>query len=111
MAAGKPKPYHQTITYWGTPQPDGMGGVVFAAPVSMLARWEQNAIQDYDDKGTAIVSQARVFTKVDLDIGGFVFLGITAATDPTVIGGAFEIKNFVKTPSIRLNDYERRSVL
>lgn len=84
---------------------------MFDAPVGMQARWEQNALQDFDAKGTAIVSQARVFTKVDLVVGGFVYLGVTAAPDPTIVAQAFEIKNFVKTPSIRLNDYERRAIL
>jgi hypothetical protein len=111
MPAGKPKPYHQSITYWGNPQPDGMGGIAFDAPVGMVARWEQKAIQEFDASGAQIVSQATVFVKEDLVVGGYVFLGSTATVDPTTVDGAFEIKNFVKTPSIRLNDYERRAVL
>jgi hypothetical protein len=88
-----------------------MGGTVFDAPVSMLARWEQKTMQDWDARGNQIISQAVVFTPEDVSVGGYMFLGVIASPDPTTVNGAFEIKNFVKTPTIRLNTYERRAIL
>ena len=100
-----------TITYWGSPTPDGSGGKTFAAPVAIPGFWQDHVEQLYDNKGNMIVSRAVVFVDTDLVPGGYLFNGTSVATDPAVVTGAYEIKNFSKIPSIGQTKFERKAVL
>ncbi len=96
-----------TITYWGSPNNDGFGGKAFADPVQIEAKWEQFTEQMYDDKGLMFVSRAKVWVGVDLDIGGYLYNGVSIVEDPTTVEGAWEIKAFTKIGNRGRTKYER----
>lgn len=93
--------YKQTATYWGAPAPDGSGGTTYAAPATISVRWEENTEEAYDATGAKFVSQAKVFTKQAVDVGGYLFLGTSVATHPSQVVGAYKIRNSVSTPALR----------
>ena len=65
-----------------------------------------------DDKGEERQSNAQVWSKTDLEEKGFLALGDeTGEANPKAVDLAFEIKKFVKTPNLRGNRYERKSLL
>lgn len=99
------------ITYWGNPRPNGSGGTVFDAPVSIQARWQERREELHDGKGHLFVSKAQVFVDVDLDVGGYLYNGVSSMTDPTVLQGAYIIRDFVKTPNLGRTKHERRALL
>lgn len=100
-----------TATYWGNPQPDGSGGESFDAPVTLSVRWEERAIQDFDDHGEEFVSNAVVYAKQDLDIGGYLYLGTSADSDPTGVTDAYKIRQFRSIPDRLGGRYNRKAVL
>ncbi len=102
---------YQTATYWGAPVNDGYGGHTFAAPVALQVRWEEKAEEFVSTQGEPIFSQASVWTDIDTEIGGYLYLGSSVAADPTSVDNAYPIKRFAKTPDLRNIEYERRSWL
>jgi len=99
------------ITYWGNPRPDGSGGRTFDDPVSIPARWQERQELTYDSKGQQIVSRAVVFVDQDLDVGGYLYNGVSVEEDPTALTGAWEIKNFSKIANMGRTQHERKAVL
>lgn len=105
------KDYTDAITYWGAPTPNGEGGETFASPIALLGRWEDRNDEFTTPTGEQAVSRAVAFLKQDVQVGGYLYLGTSAVSDPTQVSNAQEIRAFVKTPSIRHNWYERRALL
>ena len=103
--------YTQLATYWGTPEADGLGGETFATPVHIYVRWEARTELTYDLKGEQFVSNARVYAQQNLDIGGYLYLGESAASSPQGIKTAFKIRNFNVTRSLDGLRTERRAML
>lgn len=103
--------YRQTATYWGSPTPDGSGGHTYASPVALTVRWEQRAMEERSPENQVFVSLAVVYVQEDVDIGGYLYLGTSVASDPTSVSDAFEIKQFRKIPNLRGTQYERRAIL
>ena len=101
----------QTVTWWSV-TPDGYGGDKFAAPAALVCRWEDTAVAfssalDHRE----LISTAIVYTAQDIAVGDYLFLGTSAATDPTAIVGAYKIHRFDKTPDLRSLNTLRRAVL
>jgi hypothetical protein len=96
--------FKQTATYWGSPTPDGSGGNTYAAPVSLAVRWEENTEETFDASGAKFVSQAKVFCRQPVDVGGYLFLGTSVATHPTAVAKAYKIRAAVTTPALRNKD-------
>lgn len=99
------------ITYWGNPRNDGTGGLVFDDPVQIEARWEERVEETFDDKGKSFVSRANVFVRQDVDIGGYLYNGVSLFTDPTSVEGAWPIKQFLKVSNMGRTRIERRALL
>lgn len=104
------KDYTDDITYWGAPVPDGEGGESFTAPITIKGRWEDRNDEFTTPTGETAVSRATVFLKQDVQIGGYLMLGISVAAVPTSEPRAEEVRAFIKVPSIRHNWYERRAL-
>lgn len=102
--------YDEAITYWGAPVPDGEGGETFSAPVPLLGRWEDRNDEFNTATGETLISRSTVFVNQDLQIGGYLYRGTSVAASPTSVLEAQEIKAFIKVPSVRHNDYERRAL-
>lgn len=112
----------QVAVYWGNPQNNGSGGKTFDAPVELTpptngVRWEDMQQVVADAKGNEITSRALVFTVQDVDEEGMLYLGtlisLTTAqkADPMIVNGAYVIKRFQKTPSLKGSAYLRKAYL
>ncbi len=98
------------ITYWAA-TPDGFGGFTFTAPVTMKGRWEGRNELFRTLTGEEIVSEAIVFVEFDVAINGYLFDGTSVAADPTLVGEARLIKQFVRIPDLRDLSQDRRAFL
>lgn len=93
---------NQTCTYWGpTGQTDLYGKTVWSDPIQLPCRWENNQSQVMAKSGQEIVSKARVYLAVPVNVDGYLFLGESAAADPTTVDGAENIQNVGTTPDLR----------
>lgn len=106
---------NQTAVYWANPVSDGVGGRTFDDPVEMSVRWEDRAeLFLLRGTGEEVVSQAIVYAAVDVDIGGYLFLGtladMTSAQegDPMNTDDAREIRSLGKSPDIRASTTLRK---
>lgn len=107
----------QTAVYWGAPVSDGQGGRTFADAVELDVRWEERHDLFIDPQGQEKQSSAVVFVDQDVDIGGYLFLGdlddlgSAEEDDPMIVSGAYEIRQFDKTPDLKGTSFLRRAWL
>ena len=100
----------QDVTHWTT-TPDGFGGFTFGVPTALKGRWEDKATLFRDTKGEEVTSESVVYLDTDVVVGDYLFLGVSAAADPTTVAGARQIRQFFKTPDLRVLDHERKAFL
>lgn len=97
--------YNQKATYWAQQKHDGFGGETWVAPVVVSCRWESATEETlsvaYKVSGETVVSQAIVFTKTPLVVGGYLYLGETTDENPARITGAFIIRSVTTIPALR----------
>ena len=105
-----------TAVYWGNPVPAVDGTVTYDAPIEIGCVWKEDMrrVKDFFEK--EIVSRAHVYTSIDVIEQGMLFHGkltdLTAGeqANPTTIPDAYEIRRFMKTPSLSIKDkYDRKS--
>jgi hypothetical protein len=117
----------QKAVYWAPTTPGSNGKMKFAAPIALNVRWSdvQKAFLDVD--GNKQLSMAKVFTLVDVLPLGAVWLTPLKAVDldadaialvnkedilnPFLNDGAFEIRKFMKIPTISARQFVRISWL
>jgi hypothetical protein len=98
----------QTSVYWSTPTAGNDGSTTFATPVEIKSLWKEKKELIIDTHGKEVVSNSMIYVLQDLDENGMLFLGglsdLTAAqkSDPRKVKNAYEIKKFIKTPSLHL---------
>jgi len=85
------KNLNQVATYWGNPSPDGWGGQTFDSPVAIDVRWVDKQQLFISVEGKEERSKAVVYVDQDVDLGGFLYLGTSAETNPEDQDGALEI--------------------
>jgi len=103
--------YNTTATYWTPGEYDGYGGRVFGTPVSVRVRWEDKVELVKDNKGEEFNARANVFVEIDVEVGGYLFHGVSPAADPTTVEGAFEIGAFEKIPSLNALEFVRKAFI
>lgn len=103
----------QCVTAWNAPVNDGFGGFSFAAPASMAGRWQDVQEIFTNPAGEEQLSSAIVYPAEDVAIGGYLYLGESAASDPTTVSGARRVEQFAVSPSMRAREgeYERKAWL
>lgn len=102
MPANLARNMHQDLTYWAPGAKDRYGKTTFAAPVVKKCRWEDRIETFQDKQGEESTSKSRVMlVDTDIDVDGYVYLGVSVATDPLKLAGAFEIQAISKTPDLR----------
>lgn len=104
---------HQTAVYWGSPVPDGYGQCTFAAAIEIDCRWEDKQELFIDSNSKEVLSQAVVYVDRDVDLNGYLYLGKESDldsnhTNPQIIDGAREIRQFAKLPNLRVTEYLRQ---
>ncbi len=101
----------QVATYWSVTGNDNSGDPTFAAASSRRVRWEQRTAVFTNATGEERNSSSVVFVREDMREGDFLFLGTSAAADPTTVEAAKEIQGFSKIPQLVGNEFERRAFL
>lgn len=78
--------------YWAPGTPDGYGQMAYAAPVPVSCRWEDKAVMFVNPAtGKQEISSSRVFMDVPAALDGYLYLGVSSATDPKTVSGAKRI--------------------
>lgn len=90
----------QTATYWPPGNNDGYGGITYSAPRSILTRWQDVAELFRDPEGNEVSSSAVVYVASPVSIKGYLYLGISIATDPQLVDGAREIRQAAISPDL-----------
>ena len=103
--------YQDQVTYWQNLGTDGWGDRSFAAPVVLMCRWEEIAEKFLMYDGEQKVSKAVVYIPQLLAIGDYLYRGLTSQVNPTVLPGAYEIKQIMEIPDLRRAFKERRAFL
>lgn len=91
---------HDTATYWGPGVNDGYSGLTFPAPVAITCRWQVENKKFVTVTGNEKVSIAAVYPDRELQTGGWLYLGTSAAADPRTVNGAHEIMQFRGMPDL-----------
>lgn len=109
-------PYKQCITYWAPGSFDGEGRRAFTAPEIIFGRWENRQEEFMDPMGKTLISKAIAFFPDGCEqsipeIGGWLFLGNSDEDTPASQANAFEIKQMMITPDLRLVRNENRVIM
>ncbi len=101
-----------TAVYWGTPQPDGMGGMTYAKPVEIKVRWLERAERFITAAGKEAVSRAQVFHQSTLVEDGYIELIDLADlgpndSKPQERRGAFQIRKADADPTFKGDQKEK----
>lgn len=91
--------FKQDITWWAV-TPDGYGGFTFGAPSVVKGRWEEKTELFIDNAGVERRSRAIVYLAVQVSPEDYLYLGSSAATNPTTLA-AWQVKRSDKTPDLR----------
>lgn len=101
--------------YWGTPTPDGYGNMTTVAPVAITVRWQDEDEVIEIDGGKEVNSTSKVFTSVDTETGGYLYLGTLASLsgekDPLKVTNAKQIIKKAKLPTLDGTQFLRTSWL
>lgn len=95
-----------TAVYWGSPVPDGYGGLTFDSPIEINCIWSEKKRSMMSNEGREVVSEAQVHVLQDVDQNGMLFHGkLTDLTqdqkdDPRTLERAYEILRFIKIESL-----------
>lgn len=101
----------QTCTYWSPGTVGADGRPAFGTPTTMSCRWEDRPELVVDKEGREVKAQTRIYLEEDVELGGYLFLGTSTASDPKEVEGASEIMAFSKLPSIKGDEFERKAWL
>lgn len=92
---------NQVCTYWAQTGTDMFNKPVFAAPQALACRWEEVSEKFINKNGEESVSKSRIFFAQNVDLEGYLFLGVNASADATEVDGAYEVQQVKKTPDLR----------
>lgn len=104
----------QTCVYWApTGNRDRNNNPILAAPVQMTCRWTDVNELFIDASGKQSVSNAKIFTELDVQVEGYLKLGLltdlvdSSSNNPFTNSGTFRIRKFTKLPNLRNTEYLR----
>ncbi len=87
-------------TYWPPRVNDGYGGGTYGSWQLIGCRWEEVAEKFTSAQGEELTSTAVVWPDFVPALGGYLYLGFSAETDPRAQVGAYEIKKVQRTPEL-----------
>lgn len=101
--------FKQTATYWAPNTVNEYAERSYSTPTTIPVRWE-NRTETFLDKaaGKEVRSHAVVYVETDIDTDGFLYLGTSVVSDPDNVDGAFRIRRFDKTVSVKGNKFLRK---
>lgn len=101
----------QTVTYWAPGALNSEGGRAYTTPVQIDGRWAEKVELFTDARGQEKRSLAIVHVEQNVAVDGYLYLGTSAGSDPTVIAGAYPIKRFDKIPGLEAEVFVRKAYL
>jgi hypothetical protein len=101
----------EEITYWAPLTPDQFGKVAVAAPITIKCKWEDVQELFINAQGEEVRSSAMVYVDRDVVEQGWLFRGISTATEPRTVLGAKEIRGFNNIGLPVTDDAERAAML
>lgn len=99
------------ITYWAPTGKRHDGSLSFGAPMTIGGWWKEVNEKFVDQNGRELISNATVFTSIDVEVGGWLFKGVTATTEPGNVTASFEIRKFEKLPDKKQAKFLRKAYL
>lgn len=84
----------EQCTYWSAIA-DAYGGFTYGSPIVIACRWEDRIETLKDPVGEAFTSNSRIYLAIDIEVGGFLYRGVSIEVDPTTID-ARRIRQFNK---------------
>lgn len=110
-----PNPYRDTITLWRVTGKDVHNQEIFSSPQAIPGRWEDLAEQFLNMTNEVEISRAVVKMPKeigeDINIGDYLFLGVSNEASPRKIAQAFRIRQVVRLPDLRSVRTEFRMML
>ena len=109
---------NQTAVYWapdGTVDDHGNGG--FVAGAEITARWEDKGELFLNALGEQELSQSIIYYDGTLALDGYLYLGTLASlsapeqADPTIVRGAYRIRQTKLSPSVDASQSLRKTWL
>lgn len=91
----------QDATYWTLTGRSLYGKGVYTTPEVLKCRWEDCNELVVDKHGDQVKSSAKVFFAEDISLEGYLLLGTSVDTDPTLAVGAREVIQVKRTPDLR----------
>ena len=105
------------ITHWVVTGDDDYGGYIFAAPVTMKARWQDVQQQFINQSGEEQVSRSVVYVERDIDTGDWIALDDhTDIADPLtqasrLLVRAYKVESFGRSTNLRATQNIRKVFL
>lgn len=90
----------QTATYWARATKNEFAEFSYQAPVQIACRWQDQGTQFRNEQGELQLSKATIYSTDQVALGGYVFEGTSAASDPRTVTGAHEVKAVVSSRSL-----------
>jgi hypothetical protein len=107
------KALKDSAVFWASPVSDGSGGFVYAAPASILCRWEDKQERFVNSEAVEVTSSAVVRVDRDMSLGGILFQGQLASlsaeeiANPLLLPGARKIEAIRKIRDLANRAFER----
>lgn len=99
-----------SVTWWSA-TPDGFGGFIFGTPLVLDGKWQDRVVLETDSNAKEIVSRAQVWLSADVEVGDYLYHGVSDDANPTELDGAYPVQDFRKTTDLRSLDTVRKAVL
>ena len=103
--------YPQMVTYWARGTSNGFTEESYVSPIVINVRWEDKSERFLTDEGEELRSRAVVYSQINLDLKGFLYLGSSLDPDPNNVPGSFQIMRFDKTTNLNGTKTERKAWL
>ena len=68
-------------------------------------------VLETDGNAKEIVSRAQVWLSIDVNIGDYLYKGVSDEVDPTVLNDAYPVQDFRKTTDLRSIEFVRKAIL
>ena len=92
------------ITYWSPGLMDVFGELDFATPMELAGRWQATNELFTDINNREQISNAIVYLNMEVEVGGWLFLGFDPSNDPKEVAGAYEVKKVDATHRLKSSD-------
>lgn len=90
----------QEYTYWAPSGIDAWSKRTYYSPVTISGRWEDTTQEFFTPEGENLFSKAVIYTLADVLPAGYLYKGISTATDPTTVSGAQPVQRLDKIQDI-----------